>query len=85
MSAVDDRSRSLAAGEKCRGGGVSRESSFTTWGCDGRGGAVNVRGRDEMRGECRSCRDDRLLDMFLRDIVECDGVVVEWDLNVRWD
>ncbi len=34
MSAVDERSRSLAAGEKCRGGGVSRESSFTNVGCD---------------------------------------------------
>lgn len=31
VSAVDERSRSLTAGEKCRGGGVSRESSFTTW------------------------------------------------------
>ncbi len=29
VSAVDERSRSLTAGEKCRGGGVSRESSFT--------------------------------------------------------
>jgi hypothetical protein len=31
LSAVKERSRSLTAGEKCRGGGVSRESSFTTW------------------------------------------------------
>ena len=31
VSAVDERSRSLTAGEKCKGGGVSRESSFTTW------------------------------------------------------
>lgn len=31
VSAVDERSRSLTAGEKCRGGGVSLESSFTAW------------------------------------------------------
>lgn len=37
VSAVEERSRSLAAGEKCKGGGVSRESSFTTW--------VNLLGR----------------------------------------
>lgn len=30
VSRVDECSRSLTAGEKCRGGGVSRESSFTT-------------------------------------------------------
>lgn len=29
VSAVEARSRSLVAGEKCRGGGVSRESSLT--------------------------------------------------------
>ena len=29
VSLVEDRPRSLSEGEKCRGGGVSRESSFT--------------------------------------------------------
>lgn len=29
VSAVEERPGSLSAGEKCKGGGVSRESSFT--------------------------------------------------------
>lgn len=31
VSAVDERSRSLTEGEKCKGGGVSRESRFTEY------------------------------------------------------
>ena len=38
VSAVDDRSLLLTAGEKCKGGGVSCESSFTIY----RGGEVRA-------------------------------------------
>lgn len=47
VSAVDERPASLAIGEKCKGGGVSRESSFTVNEClmliCGRDGALDPR------------------------------------------
>ena len=56
VSAVDERPASLAIGEKCKGGGVSRESSFTMGKClllmCGRGGALDLRA-DQMRSRCR--------------------------------
>ena len=53
VSAVDDRSLLLTAGEKCKGGGVSCESSFTIY-CGGEGKAVAVtmdRERKASRGD----------------------------------
>lgn len=64
VSAVDERSWSLTAGEKCKGGGVSRESSFTV--------PPGGLGRPAMFWKCLKCGRIGILVIRSDTEVRCD-------------